>query len=147
MKAFAYLDKFSNAGLLFIRVGLGVMFIFHGFPKLLSGTAEWTSLGQSMKYFGITFLPAVWGFIAAATELLGGILFILGMSFRTVCMLMTFNLIVAALYHFGAGDGLNGASHAVEDGIVFAGFVFIGPGNYSLDHYLKLRRQSRKLVY
>jgi putative oxidoreductase len=142
MKAFAHLDKFSDAGLLFIRVGLGVMFIFHGFPKLLSGTPEWTTLGQSMKYFGIYFLPAVWGFLAVATELLGGMLLIAGMAFRTVCILMTFNLIVAALYHFGAGDGLTGASHAVEDAIVFAGLIFIGPGNYSLDHRLKLRGQS-----
>ena len=142
MKAFAHLAQFSNAGLLFIRVGLGVMFIFHGFPKLLSGTTEWTFLGHSMKYFGITFLPTVWGFLAVATELLGGMLLMVGLAFRTVCILMTFNLIVAALFHFGAGDGLNGASHAVEDAIVFAGLVFIGPGNYSLDHGLKLRRQS-----
>jgi putative oxidoreductase len=140
MKAFAHLDKFSNAGLLFIRVGLGIMFIFHGFPKLLSGTAEWTTLGQTMKYFGITFLPTVWGLLAVATELLGGLLLMLGLAFRTICILMTFNLIVAALYHFGAGEGLSGASHAVEDAIMFTGLIFVGPGNYSIDRHLTVRK-------
>ncbi len=42
-------------------------------------------------------------------------------------------MIIAALVHFGKGDGLSGASHAIELGIVCFGLIFIGPGKYSID--------------
>ena len=42
-------------------------------------------------------------------------------------------MIVAALVHFSKGDGVNGASHAIELAIVFFGLIFIGPGKYSVD--------------
>jgi putative oxidoreductase len=35
--------------------------------------------------------------------------------------------------HFGVGDGLKGAAHAIEDAVMFAGLFFIGPGKYSVD--------------
>ncbi len=132
----AILDKlgnYKNFGLLIIRVGLGIMFIYHGYPKLMGGPKEWTELGGSMKYVGIHFLPVVWGFLAAVTELLGGFLLIIGLAFRPVCILLFINLVVAALTHFGGGGSLGDAAHAIEDAVVFAGLVFIGPGKYSVD--------------
>jgi putative oxidoreductase len=45
-------------------------------------------------------------------------------------------MIVAALSHFGRGEGLGGASHAIEVGIVFLSFILIGAGKYSLDETL-----------
>jgi putative oxidoreductase len=41
------LGNYKNLGLLIIRVGLGVMFIYHGYPKLMGGVKEWTELGGS----------------------------------------------------------------------------------------------------
>jgi putative oxidoreductase len=133
MALFSNLSNYKNLGLLIIRVGLGIMFIYHGYPKLMGGPKEWTELGGSMKYVGIHFLPAAWGFLAAATELLGGFLLIIGLAFRPVCILLLINLIVAALMHFGSGGNLGDAAHAIEDAVVFAGLIFIGPGKYSVD--------------
>ena len=48
-------------------------------------------------------------------------------------MLLTFTMIIAALIHFGKGEGIMGASHAIELGIVFFSLIFIGPGKYSVD--------------
>ena len=31
---FSFLDKYRDAGLLILRVGIGVMFVLHGYPKL-----------------------------------------------------------------------------------------------------------------
>lgn len=127
------LGKYRNTGLLLLRIGLGVMFIIHGFPKLAGGPNGWTGLGGSMKVIGIDFLPIFWGFMAAATETFGGFLLIVGLFFRPALILLIFTMIVAALVHFGKGDGLGGASHAIELGIVFFGLIFIGPGKYSVD--------------
>ena len=127
------LGKYRNTGLLLLRIGIGIMFIIHGFPKLAGGPQGWEGLGGSMKVIGIDFLPVFWGFMAAATETFGGFLLIVGLFYRPACILLVFTMIIAALVHFGKGDGLQGASHAIELGIVFFSLIFIGPGKYSVD--------------
>jgi putative oxidoreductase len=133
MAIFEKLGNYRNFGLLIIRVGLGIMFVYHGLPKLEGGVETWKGIGLAMKNVGITFLPAVWGFLAATIETIGGVLLIIGLAFRPVCLLLVIHLIVAALFHLHKGDGWMGAAHAVEDAIMFAGLLFIGPGKYSVD--------------
>jgi putative oxidoreductase len=127
------LGKYRNTGLLLIRLGLGVMFMIHGFPKIMGGVDTWKGLGGSMKLIGIDFLPVMWGFMAAATETFGGFLLILGLFFRPVNILLVFTMVIAALVHFNKGDGIDGASHAIELAVVFFGLLFVGPGKYSID--------------
>jgi putative oxidoreductase len=119
------LGKYKNFGLLVMRVGLGIMFVYHGYPKLLGGPQKWEELGNSTKYLGVHFLPVVWGF-----------LLVIGLIFRPVCLLLIINLIVATFFHLhqsGPMGGLMGASHAIEDGVTFLGLLFLGPGRYSVD--------------
>ncbi|GGE58609.1 DoxX family protein [Agrobacterium tumefaciens] len=133
MAIFDSLGKYRNTGLLIMRIGIGIMFIVHGFPKLAGGPAGWAELGGSMKVVGVNFLPVFWGFMAAVAETFGGFLLIVGLFFRPACIALVFTMIIAALVHFGKGDGLGGASHAIELGIVFFSLIFIGPGKYSVD--------------
>lgn len=133
MAILASLGKYRNTGLLIMRVGLGIMMIYHGYPKLLGGMEQWVAVGSSMKYLGINFTPAIWGFLAAVTETFGGFLLVIGLAFRPACLLLMFTMVVAATMHLNNGDGLMTASHAIELGIVFLGLVFIGPGKYSVD--------------
>ena len=121
--------KYANIGLLIIRVGLGVMFIFHGYPKLMGGPEQWVKLGQAMEAFGISFLPGFWGFMAAFAEFFGGAFLIMGILFQPACALLLVTMIVAAAMHFDQGHGLKGASHAIEAGIVFLGLLLTGPGS------------------
>lgn len=136
MALFSKLGKYKDFGLLIIRLGLGLMFIWHGYPKLIGGPKMWEGVGTATGYLGIHFLPVVWGLLAALTEAVGGVLLILGLAFRPVCLLLFLNLCVAAAFHLhqsGEMGGLDGAAHAIEDGVVFAGLFFIGPGKYSVD--------------
>ena len=133
MALFSNLGNYKNFGLLIIRLGLGIMFIYHGYPLLTGGVKMWEGLGGSTKYVGIHFLPIMWGLLAALVETVGGFLLIIGLAFRPVCLLLVINLVVAALSHFGKGEGLGEASHAIEDAIMFAGLLFVGPGKYSVD--------------
>ncbi|MTI79587.1 MAG: DoxX family protein [Firmicutes bacterium] len=131
-----YLDKYRDTGLLVLRIGFGLMFMYHGFPKIVGGVEKWAGLGGAMSAFGITFLPAFWGFMAAFSEFFGGLLLLLGFFFRPANVLLAITMIVAVAMKFNAGEGLFGASHALEAGILFISLIFIGPGEYSLDERL-----------
>ncbi len=134
MALFESLGKYRNTGLLLMRIGLGVMFMVHGFPKIQGGIEKWTSLGGSMKVIGIQFLPVFWGFMAAVTETFGGFLLMLGLFFRPVNMALLFTMLIAALVHLSHPDqGIMEASHAIELAAVCLGLIFIGPGKYSID--------------
>lgn len=136
-----FLNKYRDAGLLILRIGIGCMFIFHGAPKLFGGPDKWGMLGTVMPSLGFQFMPVFWGFMASVSEFFGGICVILGLFFRPACILLTITMAVATSMHLGRGDGLRGASHALENGIVFLSLILIGPGKYSVDERLKLVRR------
>lgn len=134
MAIFDSLGKYRNSGLLIIRIGLGIMFMVHGFPKLSGGPSAWEGLGGTMKLVHIDFFPVFWGFMAAAAEGVGGLLLVLGLFFRPVTILLFITMVIAALSHLlNPNEGLYEASHAIEAGAVFLGLLFIGPGKYSID--------------
>jgi putative oxidoreductase len=129
-----FLAKYRDAGLLVMRIGLGVMFLLHGLPKLTGGPQKWKSLGAAMGNLGVDFYPVVWGFLAAVTEGIGGLLLVLGIFYRPTCVLLTCVMIVAAVKHLRAGDAFIGAaSYPLELAFVFFGLAFIGPGRFSVD--------------
>ena len=132
-----FLNKHRHIGLLVLRIGIGCMFILHGAPKLFGGAEKWTQIGMAMANLGIGFMPAFWGFMAAISEFFGGVCIILGIVFRPACILLTITMLVAAVSHLSRGDGLSGASHAIELGIVFLSLILIGAGKYSVDEKLR----------
>jgi putative oxidoreductase len=133
MAILGILGRYTNVGLLLMRIGIGVMMIMHGYPKLTGGPEKWTKLGASMENLNMHAYPTVWGFMAAAAEGIGGLLLILGLAFRPASFILLFTMVVAAVSHFAKGDDIMKASHAIELAFVFLGFFFIGPGRYSVD--------------
>jgi len=128
------LGKYRNTGLLVLRIGLGIMMMLHGFPKLSGGVETWTKVGGSMKLIGIDFVPVFWGFMAALAEGMGGLFLLLGLFFRPVMIFLVLTMAMAATVHLSdPKQDLMDASHAIELGIVFLGLLFIGPGKYSID--------------
>ena len=124
-------------GLLILRLGIGGMFMWHGWPKLIGGPEFWTKIGMATGAVGIHFAPTFFGLMAALAEFAGGLCLVLGLCTRFACTFLTINMIVAAAMHLSKGDGLPIASHAVEAGILFFSLIFIGAGKYSLDEKLK----------
>ncbi len=127
------LGKYRDFGLLVLRIGLGVMFLLHGAPKILGGPAKWEKVGAAMSHVGVTAMPVFWGFMAGFSEFFGGLGLVLGFFFRPALLLLATTMAVATSMHLGKGEGLQVASHAIEDGIVFLSLLFIGPGKYSID--------------
>lgn len=127
------LGKYSDVGLLIMRLGLGAMMVFHGLPKLMGGPEKWAEVGGAMGALGITFFPVFWGLMAAVAETFGAILLAIGLAFRPAAILLACTMAVAAAMHLKQGDGLSVASHAIELGIVFLSLILIGPGKLSFD--------------
>ena len=77
-------DALVDLGLLVLRVGIGIIFIFHGFPKLIGGVETWTQIGSTMSLIGINFAPTFWGFMAAFAEAVGGVPIVFGLMHRSI---------------------------------------------------------------
>ena len=129
-----FLGKYRDVGLLVMRIGLAIMFMLHGLPKLLKGPATWAGVGAAMGNLGISFYPKVWGFIACTTEGIGGMLLAIGLFYRPVCVLLAFTMTVATLKHYNDGDNFESkTSRPLELALVFFGLSFVGPGRFSVD--------------
>lgn len=127
------LKKFNtDYGILIIRIGIGVMFMLYGYPKISGGPEMWEKVGGSMSYVGIHFAPTFWGFMAAMAEFVGGLCLVVGFLFRPALAMLIFTMFIAGFMHYTKGDGFGGYSHPVESAIVFIGLFIAGPGKYAL---------------
>ena len=125
-----------HTGFLVLRIGIGLIFMMHGYGKLIGGPSSWHWLGSQMSLFGISFLPTLWGLLAACAEFIGGFCLVVGLGTRIASFFMVCVMIVALSMHFSKGDAFATYSHALSLAIVFLSLLIAGPGNYSLDHYL-----------
>jgi len=104
--------------------------------KLFQRGAD-AGFSEAMGNLGIHFWPTFWGFMAAATEGIGGMLLILGAFYRPTCLLLSFTMTVATVSlapGAWALDAFNkGYSRPLEMAVVFFGLAFIGPGRFSID--------------
>ncbi|MDO5524176.1 MAG: DoxX family protein [Bacteroidia bacterium] len=126
-------EQLLHAGLLILRIGIGISIFFHGLPKITGGIETWTAIGSTMSNLGIDFAPTFWGFMAAFAETIGGILFAMGLLFRPATLLLIGTMVVALVMHFTQGDDFSKYGHALDLLILFASAFLIGPGRYSLD--------------
>ncbi len=135
------LDKYRDVGLLIVRLGIGLGFVyFHGWDKLSGGPERWTQVGGAMDTFGIGFGHTFFGFMAAFSESIGGLLIAAGLFFRPICVLLAFTMFVAMMRHFISGRGTPG--HAFKNLFILSGLLLIGPGKYSLDAWIAQKRRA-----
>jgi len=136
-----FLSKYSDAGILFLRIGIGFAFIFvHGWGKIFGGPELWTKLGGSMANLGITFAPTFWGFMAAAAEFGGGILILFGLFTRPASAFLAFTMLVAFIQHTSKLDPWNRVIYPMEMFAVFMALLFIGAGKYSIDALISKKK-------
>jgi putative oxidoreductase len=129
-----------NLGLLVIRLVIGVLFIGHGAQKLfgwfgghgLKGTGGWfDSIGMKP---GVTM-----ALLAGLAELVGGILFALGLLTPLAAILIAATMFMAIVKVHGQ-NGLWATSNGYEYNLtllaVAIGIALIGPGQYAVDAFL-----------
>src|SRR3954462_15999301 len=92
------LNNHRDGALLFLRIALGSFYIWiHGWARIAGGLTGWRHAGASMKVFGITFLPELWGFMGAFAATVGVLFLVLGLLFRPACLLITLTLAVVCI--------------------------------------------------
>src|ERR1700737_3449133 len=82
----------TDTAVLVLRVACGLIFIPHGFSKVF-GSGGVANFAQGLPSYGI---PAALGYIAAYSELFGGIFLIAGLLTRLDALLLAGNMFVAA---------------------------------------------------
>jgi putative oxidoreductase len=128
-----WLGKYREAGLLLMRVALGVLFVILTGPVLLSGPARWASFGTAIRNLGITSNYQIWGFLGALAGCVGAVLMILGLFFRPGVLLVLAITLVHTVGAFDGGGTVRGNLAAIELCVMLVGLLFVGPGKYSVD--------------
>ncbi len=129
-KKWFYSEDYIALGLLIVRIGVGIAFICHGFPKLFMGGAP--NLAKGLAAAGIPG-GVFAAYLSGMAEFFGGIFLIAGLLFRPTAIVMTINMAVALSFHFRMGHPFLEYSHALESGILFLSLILTGPGEFSLD--------------
>jgi putative oxidoreductase len=130
-----YIHRLNNPdlGRFFIRIALGAAFVHAGWLKV-------NDLEGVVNGFANNGIPAVFAYLVAYIEFLGGIAFIAGILVRYFGILTAVIMFVAMTkVHWDNGFGL--ANHGYEYVLVLMlaslAVVTLGSGKYSLAHILK----------
>jgi len=127
------LERLKPLALLLLRLALGAIFIYHGYPKLFGHTHEAT---QAFTRMG---LPNYFVYISGIIELFGGCMLVVGLFTRIVGLLLTIEMAVG-IWKAGhlAADPM--VVHGYETPLVLAASAFVlatvGAGLVSFDQAL-----------
>ena len=127
------LEKLKPLALLLLRVALGVVFIYHGYPKLFGHTR------QTMDAFAHMGFPPYFAYLAGVIEFFGGCLLIVGLFTRIAGLLIAAEMAVALVQVHKILEDPR-AVHNYEFPLVLATAAFalasLGGGLISFDHVL-----------
>jgi putative oxidoreductase len=124
-----HLEKLKPLALLLMRCALGIIFIFHGYPKLFGHTAN------TQQFFSHVGLPPSLVYVVGVLELFGGGLLILGLFTRLVGLLLTIEMGVAIWKVHLAHGILSVKDYEFPLTVAVAAFTLaaVGAGVISLD--------------
>jgi putative oxidoreductase len=127
------LEKLKPLALLLLRAALGVIFIYHGYPKLFGHTR------QTMDAFAHMGFPPYFAHLAGVIEFFGGSLLLVGLFTRIAGLLIAGEMAVALIQVHKILEDPRGV-HNYEFPLVLAVAAFalasLGAGLVSFDQVL-----------
>jgi putative oxidoreductase len=129
-----------NIGLLIIRLVVGLLFVGHGAQKLFGWFGGYGLKGTGGWFESIGMKPGViMALFAGLAELVGGILFALGLLTPLAGIIIT-GIMLMAIVKVHARNGLWVTSNGYEYNLtllaVAIGIALVGPGQFALDALL-----------
>jgi putative oxidoreductase len=128
----------GGAGLMVLRVVVGLVFLYHGSQKVgIIGEEGFTeALQGAVKAAEMVGMPPFMGYVLAFTELIGGLCLIAGFATRYFALGLAFAMVMAAWKVHGP-NGIDIRNGGMEYTAVLAAacvcLVFAGAGLLSLD--------------
>jgi len=127
------LNKLRPLALLLLRLGLGIIFIYHGFPKLFTHMSEAATAFPHMGF------PSYFAYIAGIVEFFGGCLLIVGLFTRIAALLIAGEMAIALIkVHLPQGGPLAIGNYQLPLALAVSAFtlVALGAGALSLDRLI-----------
>lgn len=130
----------QDLGCLFIRVMIGVVFVFHGGQKLF-GFFDGAGLVGFAKYLETTIqvpYPAYAAVLAGGAEFLGGLALITGVGMRIMIIPLVVTMGVASYMGHAHTFSMqqNGMEYPLTLGVVLIGLLMMGPGRFRVPDFL-----------
>lgn len=131
-----YLDRLQPLALLLMRLTLGVIMSAHGYHKVFGGLQQFSHMVHGMG------IPAWLAYVAAFTELLGGLMILAGFFTRPAAFAICVDLVVG-IWKVHLHNGLIGSPDRpgfefplAAATLAFA-LIFFGAGPIAIDHVLR----------
>lgn len=124
------LEKLKPLALLLLRLGLGVIFLYHGYPKIF------THAHQTMQEFPKMGFPSYFALVAGVIEFFGGWLLILGLFTRIAALLLAGEMAIALVrVHLPQGGVMAVSNYQFPLALAVGAFalVAVGAGAISID--------------
>ena len=120
--------KCVDCGLLVLRLGLAVIFIYHGWGKLFGGAPGIAGFTGMLTSLGVP-LAAFFAWVVSILEFFGGIAVLIGVLVRPIAALLAVNMLVA---FFLVKKGLPAGDPDIALFAMAAALALAGGGAFSL---------------
>ncbi len=123
----------------FLRLGAGIIFVMHGYPKLFGakpGPKGFAGYLQSMGFSP----PLFWAYLVALAEFLGGVCFILGFLTRFFALVLALEFLVIIFkvkWAKGLDLGKGGWEYDWALLMMALSLLVTGPGRWALDSRIR----------
>ncbi|GAA2389348.1 hypothetical protein Cme02nite_70880 [Catellatospora methionotrophica] len=137
---FVFPAQIRDAAILIARLGIGFIFLAHGWQKLFTVGVGPTAAG--FRKIGVP-LPTLSAWFAALVESIGGLFMIIGFLVPIVGVLLFLDMLGAFLtVHIGHGlfVGSGGSELVIALGVGSLLLAAVGAGLYSVDHAIAANR-------
>lgn len=129
----------TSIALFILRVGTGLIFIPHGYPKMTGrGNQEKhgrASLTQSIARLGFPF-PYALAIVVGTIEFIGGLMLIVGLLTQWVSLALAFVMVVAAARNFFQNSFVGSADFPFSLLVATLALALLGSGTLSFDRVL-----------
>lgn len=119
------MQRNSDVALLLLRVGLGLVFIAHGWQKF-------QTMQDTIGFFSSIGLSAFWAYLVATVELVGGLAVLLGVFTGYAGILLALVMVVAIVMLKFSKGFLGGYEFDLMLFLASLTVAFAGPGKYTV---------------
>lgn len=138
-----------STGIFFVRIMVGLAFVFHGYPKIVNPLAWMGSKMLTVPWTGATVgpLPDWLQATVAFVEFFGGVALIVGLLTRFAAFALLIDMIVACVFvELPRGVPFVASGHTLEPTLAYMVITFLllltGPGIVSIDAAITAPRKA-----